>query len=44
MNNIKAYKAEKIFTGYDMLHHHAIIVNNDVVTDIVTEDNINFRY
>ena len=31
MNNTKTYLADKIFTGYEMLHHHAIVVKNDTI-------------
>lgn len=34
MNNTKIYLAERIFTGYDMLHQHAVSVLDNVITGI----------
>ena len=31
MNNTKIYLAEKIFTGYEILQHHAIVVKDDII-------------
>ena len=38
--NIKTYLADRIFTGNEMLHHHAIVVKDDVIIDIVDADKI----
>ena len=41
MSNTKIYLAEKIFTGNEMLHQHAIVVKDDMVTDIADVNSIN---
>jgi N-acetylglucosamine-6-phosphate deacetylase len=41
MSNTKIYCAEKIFTGHEMLHHHAIIVKDNVIEEIVPANKIN---
>lgn len=41
MNNTKIYLAERIFTGYEMLQQHAVIIKNDVITDIIPATDIN---
>ena len=38
--SITTYLADRIFTGNKMLHHHAIIVKNDLIIDIVDADKI----
>lgn len=40
MNEVKTYLAERIFTGIEMLHHHAIVVKDNVITDIIDAKNI----
>lgn len=35
MSNTKIYSAGKIFTGNEMLQHHAIVIKDNVVTDVV---------
>ena len=34
------YLADKIFTGSEILHYHAIVVKNDLIIDIINADNI----
>lgn len=41
MSNTKIYCAERIFTGYEMLHHHAITVNDNTIADIIPSNKIN---
>jgi len=41
MNSIKTYLAERIFTGYEMLEQHAVVVKDDVITDIVPAADVN---
>jgi N-acetylglucosamine-6-phosphate deacetylase len=41
MTNTKIYTAERIFTGYQMLHQHAVIVTDDVVTEIIPSNKLN---
>jgi N-acetylglucosamine-6-phosphate deacetylase len=41
MNNRKTYLAERIFTGYEMLSHHAIVVTDSLVTEIIPSNQIN---
>jgi N-acetylglucosamine-6-phosphate deacetylase len=41
MNNTKTYLANKIFTGYEMLQQHAVILKNDVIADIIPSNKIN---
>lgn len=41
MNNTKIYLAEKIFTGHEMLKHHAIIVKENVIEEIIPADKVN---
>src|SRR5262245_2250935 len=40
MTNKLYYKAEKIFTGNEMLQHHAVVVNNGVVEAVIAEDDL----
>lgn len=40
MNNTKAYTADKIFTGFETLQHHAIIVKGNLITEIIPQDKI----
>jgi N-acetylglucosamine-6-phosphate deacetylase len=41
MSNTKTYLAEKIFTGYEMLQHHAIIVSGDTIAEVVPSNKLN---
>jgi N-acetylglucosamine-6-phosphate deacetylase len=41
MNNIKTYLAERIFTGYEILHHQAIVVKDDVIVEIIASNQVN---
>ena len=41
MSNINAYTAHKIFTGYEILHHHAIIVSDGTIAEIIPSNKIN---
>lgn len=41
MNNTKIYLAEKIFTGFDMLNQHAVVVKDDVIIEITPSNKIN---
>src|SRR5690242_10609710 len=40
MSNTKIYCAEKIFTGYEMLQQHAIVVKDNVIEDIIPANKI----
>jgi N-acetylglucosamine-6-phosphate deacetylase len=40
MNNRKAYTASKIFTGKEILHLHAVIVNNENIEAVIPFENI----
>jgi N-acetylglucosamine-6-phosphate deacetylase len=41
MTNTKIYLAEKIFTGHEMLQHHAIVVKDNVIEEIIPANKIN---
>ena len=41
MNNSRTYLAEKIFTGYEMLQHHAIVIKENVIDEIIPSNEIN---
>jgi len=41
MSNTITYLAEKIFTGYEILNHHAVVVDdNGIITGIIPSQNI----
>lgn len=42
MTDQKIYFAEKIFTGYEMLQHHAIVVKDNVIEEIIPSNKISF--
>lgn len=37
MSNQKIYTADKIFTGFEMLHHHALVTENNIITAILPD-------
>lgn len=41
MSNTKTYIANKIFTGYEMLQQHAVVVKDQVITEIIPLNKIN---
>ena len=41
MTNSKIYKADKLFTGDDWLHDHAIVVKNGIIENIVPASSLN---
>ncbi len=41
MSNTKIFRAEKIFTGHEMLQQHAIVVKDDVIEEVIPADKIN---
>lgn len=43
MSNTKIYRAEKIFTGYEMLQHYAIVVKNDIIDEIIPSNKISLN-
>lgn len=40
MNNTKTFLSNRIFTGNEMLHDHAIIIKDDIIIDIVDANKI----
>src|SRR4051812_43015720 len=40
MSNIKIYSANRIFTGNEMLERHAVVVTDNVITNIVDVNTI----
>lgn len=40
MSKHKIFIADKIFMGYEMLQHHAIVVENNLIADIIPVDQI----
>ncbi len=40
MNNTKVYRAERIFTGNEMLQQHSVVVKNNVVAEIILSNKI----
>ncbi len=41
MTNIKTYLAEKIFTGNEVLHQHAVVIKDDLIVDVIASNKIN---
>lgn len=39
----KVYTAEKIFTGHEILHHHAAVTEDGIIEDIIAAANIDDR-
>ena len=40
MSNTKIYVAEKIFTGNEMLHGYAVVVNDDIISRLIPQEEI----